>query len=284
MDEWFISCEQLREPMIRESRKVRWVPDYAGKRMEDWLNNMGDWCISRKRFWGLPLPFFECSCGEFTVVGSRKELEELAVSGMDDLPELHRPWIDDVRIRCPKCGGTAERVPEVGDCWLDAGIVPFSTLGYLDEDNSYWQKWFPAEFVCEMREQIRLWFYAMLFMSVTLTGKSPYRAALVYEKVHDEQGRPMHKSWGNAIWFDDAVEKMGADVMRWIYASANIQNNLNFGYGIGHEVVRKLLTLWNVYSFFVMYANVDEWTPDQIARPTGQPLNWTGGYSRGCIR
>jgi isoleucyl-tRNA synthetase len=262
--------------MIRESRTVRWVPDHAGKRMEDWLNNMGDWCISRKRFWGLPLPFFKCSCSEITIVGSRKQLEDLAVSGMDDLPELHRPWIDNVKIRCPQCGGTAERVPEVGDCWLDAGIVPFSTLGYLDEDNSYWRKWFPADFVCEMREQIRLWFYAMMFMSVTLTGKSPYRAALVYEKVHDEQGRPMHKSWGNAIWFDDAVEKMGADVMRWVYASANIQTNLNFGYGIGHEVVRKLLTLWNTYSFFVMYANVDGWTPDQTAsdRPTAELDRW----------
>jgi isoleucyl-tRNA synthetase len=268
VDEWFISCDEIREPMIREARKVHWVPDYAGKRMEDWLNNMGDWCISRKRFWGLPLPFFKCSCGEATIIGSRKELEELAIREGEvsaeqlNLPELHRPWIDNVKIRCPKCGGLAERVPEVGDCWLDAGIVPFSTMGFLDKDNAYWQKWFPAKFVCEMREQIRLWFYAMMFMSVTLTGRSPYRAALVYEKVHDEKGRPMHKSWGNAIWFGDAVEKMGADVMRWIYASANIQNNLNFGYGIGHEVVRKLLTLWNTYSFFVMYANVDNWTPD----------------------
>ena len=268
VDEWFISCDEIRGPMIREVRKVHWVPDYAGKRMEDWLNNMGDWCISRKRFWGLPLPFFKCSCGEITIIGSRKELEELAVLEGENpaeplnLPELHRPWIDNVKIRCSKCGGIAERVPEVGDCWLDAGIVPFSTLGFLDKDNAYWQKWFPAEFVCEMREQIRLWFYAMMFMSVTLTGKSPYRAALVYEKVHDEKGRPMHKSWGNAIWFSDAVEKMGADVMRWIYASANIQNNLNFGYGIGHEVVRKLLTLWNTYSFFVMYANVDQWEPE----------------------
>ncbi|MCX6344030.1 MAG: isoleucine--tRNA ligase [Armatimonadetes bacterium] len=276
VDEWFISSEQLRDATIRESRTVRWVPDYAGKRMEDWLNNMGDWCISRKRFWGLPLPFFKCSCGEITVVGSRKELEKLAVSGMDDLPELHRPWIDNVRIHCPNCGGTAQRVPEVGDCWLDAGIVPFSTLGYLDEDKSNWQKWFPADFVCEMREQIRLWFYAMMFMSVTLTGKSPYRAVLVYEKVHDEKGRPMHKSWGNAIPVDDAAEKMGADVMRWIYASANIQSNVSFGYGIGREIVRKLLTLWNTYSFFVMYACLDEWTPDQTAasRSTAELDRW----------
>lgn len=269
VDEWFISCGELREPMIRESRKVNWIPDYAGKRMEDWLNNMGDWCISRKRFWGLPLPFFACNCGETTVVGSRKELEELAVSGMDDLPELHRPWIDNVKIRCPKCGGEAERVSEVGDCWLDAGIVAFSTMGYL-EDRAYWEKWFPAEFVCEMREQIRLWFYTMMFMGVALVGESPYKAALAYEKVHDEQGRPMHKSWGNAIWFDDAVEKMGADVMRCIYASANPQNVLNFGYGTGHEIVRKLLTLWNVYSFLVTYAKVDGWTPG-LSEPAATP-------------
>jgi len=261
VDEWFISCKELRQPMIEAARTVRWVPDYAGKRMEDWLNNMGDWCISRKRFWGLPLPFYKCECGEMTIIGSRKELEERATCGIDGLKELHRPWIDAVKIKCPKCGGTAERIPEVGDCWLDAGIVAFSTLGYLDEDNSYWQKWFPADFVCEMREQIRLWFYAMLFMSVTLTGQAPYKSVLVYEKVHDEQGRPMHKSLGNAIWFDEAVEKMGADVMRWIYASSNIQNNLNFGYGKAEETVRKLLTLWNVYSFFVTYARVDGWQP-----------------------
>lgn len=275
VDEWFISCDQLREPMIREAREVRWVPDYAGKRMEDWLSNMGDWCISRKRFWGLPLPFFQCSCGEITVVGSREELEKLAVSGMDQLQELHRPWIDNVRIKCPKCGNAAERIPEVGDCWLDAGIVPYSTLSYL-EDMAYWEKWFPADLVVEMREQIRLWFYSMLFMSVTLTDRSPYRAALAYEKVHDEQGRPMHKSWGNAIWFDDAVEKMGADVMRWVYASANLQSNLNFGFGRGEDAVRKLLTLWNVYSFFVTYAVLDSWQPDKSQNevPTAEIDRW----------
>ena len=260
VDEWFIACDEIREPMKEAARKVRWVPDYAGKRMEDWLNNMGDWCISRKRFWGLPLPFYQCSCGELTVIGTKKELEEMAVSGMENLKELHRPWIDDVKIKCPKCGNEASRVTEVGDCWLDAGIVPFSTLNYL-HDRAYWEKWFPAEFIVEMREQIRLWFYSMLFMSVTLTGETPYKSALVYEKVHDEKGRPMHKSHGNAIWFDDAVDKMGADIMRWIYAGSNIQSNLNFGFHKGEEVVRDLLTLWNVYSFFVTYALVDEWKP-----------------------
>ncbi len=278
VDEWFISCGPIRERMIRETRKVRWVPEYAGKRMEDWLNNMGDWCISRKRFWGLPLPFFKCAdCGEMTHIGSRKELEEKALCGIEGLKELHRPWVDDIKVKCDKCGGPAERVPEVGDCWLDAGIVPYSTLGYMNEDKSYWEKWFPAEFIVEMREQIRLWFYSMLFMSVTLEDKAPYKSALVYEKVHDEQGRPMHKSHGNAIWFDEAVEKMGADVMRWIYAGSNIQSNLNFGYHKGEDVVRKLLTLWNVYSFFITYAKVDNWVPSEqsaIRNPQSELDRW----------
>lgn len=264
VDEWFISCDHIRDSMIREAKKVKWIPEYAGKRMEDWLHNMGDWCISRKRFWGLPLPFYNCHCGHMTVIGSRDELEKLAISGLEKLKELHRPWIDHVVIRCPKCGGMAERVSEVGDCWLDAGIVPFSTLNYMDEDKSYWKKWFPAQFICEMREQIRLWFYSMLFMSVTLEDTTPYKSVLVYEKVHDESGKPMHKSHGNAIWFDDAVEKMGADIMRWIYAGSNIQNNLNFGYHKGQDVVRNLLTLWNVYSFFTTYALVDNWTPSYM--------------------
>src|SRR5262249_50404725 len=157
----------IRPTMIREARRVKWHPDYMVKRMEDWLNNMGDWCISRKRFWGLPIPIYVCPDGHRTVVGSREELARLACKGdVAALPELHRPWIDEIEIRCPKDGKTAKRIPEVGDCWLDAGIVPFSTLRYFD-DRAYWQKWFPSDFVTEMREQLRLWFYAQLFMSVT---------------------------------------------------------------------------------------------------------------------
>jgi isoleucyl-tRNA synthetase len=265
-DEWFISANEIRPLMIQAARDVEWVPDWAGKRMEDWLNNMGDWSISRKRYWGLPLPFYVCECGELTVVGSRAELDRLAVSGLDQLQELHRPWIDAVKIRCPKCGSIASRVPEVGDCWLDAGIVPFSTLEYLT-DRDYWAKWFPADLVVEMREQIRLWFYSMLFMSVTLVGKSPYQRAFVYEKVHDEFGRPMHKSAGNSIPFDEAANRMGADVMRWIYCAANPEANLNFGFGLADETRRKLLTLWNVYSFFVTYASLDNFDPTTAAVP-----------------
>ncbi|MFX0064002.1 MAG: class I tRNA ligase family protein, partial [Candidatus Hermodarchaeota archaeon] len=269
-DEWFISCEEIRPRMIREVRKVKWFPDYGGKRMEDWLRNMGDWCISRKRYWGLPLPIYECECGETTFIGTKKELEERAIEGLESLElakhegmqdlTLHRPWIDDVKIACPKCEKSVSRITDVGDCWLDAGIISFSTLNYL-HDKEYWEAWYPADWISEMMEQVKLWFYSMLFMSVTLTDQTPYKAVLVYEKLFDEKGRPMHKSTGNAIWFDDAVEKLGADVMRWVYCSANIRANLLFGFSLGEEITRKLLTLWNIYFFFFSNAELDEFNP-----------------------
>lgn len=261
-DEWFISCDEIRPRMKEEAARVAWIPESVGKRCQDWYNNMGDWCISRKRFWGLPLPFYRCESKHLTVVGSREELEERAIDPavVRGLPELHRPWIDEVTIRCTECGEAARRILDVGDCWLDAGIVAYSTLKY-HEDRAYWEKWFPAEIVIEMREQVRLWFYSMMFMSVTLEDRAPYRRVFAYEKVHDEQNKPMHKSAGNAIWFDDAVEKMGADVMRWLYCAQNPSINLRFGYHVADEVRKKLLTLWNVYSFFVTYAAIDGFDP-----------------------
>jgi isoleucyl-tRNA synthetase len=267
-DEWYISVEELRPRLLRAAAEVEWTPSYAGKLMENWLRNMGDWNISRKRYWGLTLPFYVCDCGEVTVVQSRAQLREMAINPevVDNLPELHRPWVDEVKIKCPKCDQVVERIPEVGDAWLDAGIVPFSTLGYLD-NRGYWEKWFPADWVSEMREQIRLWFYSELIMSVALVDTAPYRAVKTYEKVHDAQGRPMHKSAGNAIWFDDAAEKMGADVMRWMYCGANTTQNMNFGWNIADEVKRNLLTLWNTYSFFVMYANLDGFVPEDVSVP-----------------
>ena len=267
VDEWFISCDEIRSQMIEAARTVRWIPDHSGKRMEDWLNNMGDWCISRKRYWGLPLPFYETEDGELFVVGSRDELWGRAVDPpvVDGLPELHRPWIDAVEIRTPS-GKTARRIPEVGDCWLDAGIVPFSTLGYMGEDKRAWERWYPADFVTEMREQVRLWFYSMLFMSVTLRGRSPYRAVMTYEKMNDEHGKPMHKSLGNTVWFDEAVEEMGAEPMRWLFVDQNLSRNLNFGYGPASEVKRRFLTLWNTYRFFVQYANLDGIDPAAMDR------------------
>ncbi|MFP5224377.1 MAG: isoleucine--tRNA ligase [Actinomycetota bacterium] len=282
VDEWFIRCDEVRQPMIEAARTVSWNPPQYGKRMEDWLRNMGDWCISRKRYWGLPLPFWFCPDGHMTLIGSKAELLERATEGAEGLEELHRPWIDAVKIDCGTCGEPATRTTDVGDCWLDAGIVPFSTMGWRNDtaieggyaegagegltnadlpDHTYWERWFPADFISEMREQIRLWFYSLLFMSVVLDGRAPYRNVLTYERVHDETGRPMHKSWGNAIWFDDAVETMGADVMRWMYSSQNPAANLNFGYGPANETKRRLLTLWNVYKFFVDYATINGWSP-----------------------
>src|SRR5262249_5520518 len=202
VDEWFLKADGRRPRRRPANSNVKWSPAYAGRRMDDWLTNMADWCISRKRFWGLPLPIYPCkACSTVTVVESLFELRSLAVdpTTVDRLPELHRPWIDDVVVRCPSCSAEVARTPEVGDCWLDAGIVPFSTLRSL-EDRAYWEQWFPAEFVVEMTAQVRGWFYSMLFMAVALEDRTPYLNVLSYEKVLGEDGREMHKSWGNAIW------------------------------------------------------------------------------------
>jgi isoleucyl-tRNA synthetase len=282
VDEWFIACDEIRQPMLDANATVEWTPDFYSKRMDDWLRNMGDWNISRKRYFGLPLPFYPCECGKLNVIGSRAELEERATRGLDRLQELHRPWIDDVPIRCEECGEEVRRIPEVGDAWLDAGIVPFSTLGWQNSewrergyangaseglsgadlpDHAYWETWFPADWVSEMREQIRLWFYSQLFMSVALVGQAPYRQILAYEKLRDETGKEMHKSWGNAIEANEAMDKMGADVMRFMYCDHVPQQNLNFGYGPANEVKRRLLTFWNSASFFVLYANIEGFKP-----------------------
>jgi isoleucyl-tRNA synthetase len=259
VDEWFIRADELRPLAIRANAEVNWQPPHMRLRMHDWLSNMADWCISRKRFWGLPLPFYPCgACGRLTVVGSRPELRELAVDPerVDALGELHRPWIDEVLIRCPSCGRAVPRVPEVGDCWLDAGIVPFSTLGYLT-DRAHWERWFPAEVVVEMMAQLRGWFYSLLVMSVTLTGRAPYRTVVAHERVLGADRREMHKSWGNAIWFDEAVDGMGPDVIRYLFASQSVAEPVRFGYEAAREVKRKFLTLWNVHGLFVTYANID---------------------------
>jgi isoleucyl-tRNA synthetase len=282
VDEWFIACDEIRQPMLEANATVKWTPDFYSKRMDDWLRNMGDWNISRKRYFGLPLPLYPCECGHLNVIGSRAELEERATGGLDQLQELHRPWIDDVPIRCDECGEEVRRIPEVGDAWLDAGIVPFSTLGWENPewkehgyatgssqglsgadlpDHAYWETWFPADWVSEMREQIRLWFYSQLFMSVALVGKAPYKEILAYEKLRDETGKEMHKSWGNAIEANEAMDKMGADVMRFMYCDHVPQQNLNFGYGPANEIKRRLLTFWNSASFFVLYANIEGFKP-----------------------
>jgi isoleucyl-tRNA synthetase len=260
--------------------------------MDDWLVNMSDWNISRRRYYGLPLPFYPCGCGHLNVIGSKAELEARAVSGLEQLEELRRPWIDRVPVSCEKCGEPVERVKEVGDVWLDAGIVPFSTLGWQNEkwidegfgtgaargltkaplpDHAYWEKWFPADWVSEMREQIRLWFYSQLFMSVVLTGRAPFKQVLGYEKMLDETGREMHGSWGNTITAEDAFSRMGADVMRWQYCAQPPDRNLLFGFGPAEEIRRELLTFWNSVSFFVSYANIQGFRPSwSQLEPSGE--------------
>jgi isoleucyl-tRNA synthetase len=281
-DDWFLAVDELRQELLDANATVEWTPAYMGKRMDDWLRNMGDWNISRRRYYGLPLPFYPCACGHLNVIGSKAELAERATGPLDGLEELRRPWIDEVGIRCEACGGEVERIAEVGDVWLDAGIVPFSTLGwespeYVPQgyatgaarglttadlpDHAHWEEWFPADWVSEMREQIRLWFYSQLFMSVALTGKAPFRRVLGYEKMLDETGREMHSSWGNTIDAPDAFARMGADVMRWQFCAQPPDRNLLFGFGPAHEIQRKLLTFWNSATFLVQYANVEGFTP-----------------------
>ena len=293
-DDWLIRADEIRQPMLDANATVKWTPDFYSKRMDDWLRNMDDWNISRRRYFGLPLPFYPCdSCGRLTVIGSLEELRERATGGLDQLKELHRPWIDEVPIAC-ECGAEVRRVQEVGDAWLDAGIVPFSTLGWQNPewiehgyatgaaagltgadlpDHAYWEKWYPADWVSEMREQIRLWFYSQCFMSVTLTGRSPYKAVLTYEKLLDEHGREMHRSWGNSIDAAEALENIGADVIRFMFSEQMPGQNLKFGYAPAGEIKRRLLTLWNSVKFFVDYANIQGFTPGGAAPPDLQPLD-----------
>ncbi|UCG44031.1 MAG: isoleucine--tRNA ligase, partial [candidate division WOR-3 bacterium] len=276
VDEWFISMDSgsesrpaLRDEIAESARQVRWIPEFGLARELDWLKNMSDWCISKKRYWGLALPIYKCDCGWFDVVGSREELKERAVEGWDEFEghTPHRPWVDVVKVRCGNCGSAVSRIKDVGNPWLDAGIVPFSTTHYLT-DRDYWEQWFPFDFITEsFPGQFRNWFYAILAMSTVLEKRTPFLTVLGYASMRAEDGREMHKSWGNAIEFQDAADRMGADVMRWVFLSHNPQQNLHFGFGIGREVERKLLTLWNVYSFFVTYANIDRVNPAALELP-----------------
>ncbi|HEY8759064.1 MAG TPA: isoleucine--tRNA ligase [Candidatus Limnocylindria bacterium] len=263
-DEWFIAMDELRPQLIAAAKDVTWVPPAAGARMQNWLQNMGDWNISRKRYWGLPLPFYTCANGHFFVLGSEEELRERALRGLDGLRDLHRPWIDGVIVGCPTCNAESKRVKEVGDCWLDAGVVPFSTLDWL-HDRAYWEQWFPADFVVEMVEQVRLWFYSALFFSVVLTGKAPYRANGSHAKVLAAPGEEFHKTGTNMLDLGESCEEVGADVIRWLYARQDPQADVYWGQAPTDDIKRRLLTLWNTYSFFVTYANLDGFDPNTPA-------------------
>ena len=265
VDEWYINMD-WRKKIKKIVDDIEWIPSWGHEREIEWLENMGDWMISKKRFWGLALPIWTFEDGSFYVVGSKKELRELAVEGWEEFKgnSPHRPWIDKVKIRHPETGLIGKRIPDVGNPWLDAGIVSYSTIKY-NTDKEYWMKWFPADFVVEcFPGQFRNWFYSMLAMSTVMENRAPFKTLLGHALVKDETGREMHKSWGNAIWFDDAAEKMGVDVMRWMYASQNSEHNLLFGYNIADEVRKNLITMWNTYSFFVTYANIDKFNPSRF--------------------
>ncbi len=269
VDEWFIAMDPLRELLSDATRTVTWLPDGIGleERELDWLRNMSDWMISKKRYYGLALPIWECTdCDGWEIIGSRDELRQRAVTGWDEFDghSPHRPWIDGVEVACPSCGGTSRRTRDVGNPWLDAGIVGLSTLGW-NSDRDYWGAWYPADWISEsFPGQFRNWFYALLTECTVMTGQAPMRTLFGYALLRDEHGEEMHKSKGNAIWFDDAAEQIGADVMRWMFSATNPAVNMNFGYHLAREEVRRFfLPVWNTYAFFVAYARTDGWTPDQ---------------------
>ena len=284
VDEWFIRMD-WRDRIQRVVPAIKWIPPEGEARELDWLRNMSDWMISKKRFWGLALPIWVCgACEHFTVIGSHEELRAKAVEGWDVFEgnSPHRPYVDAVKIRCEKCGSLASRIEDVGNPWLDAGIVPFSTMRF-STDHAYWEKWFPADLVLEsFPGQFRNWFYSMLAMSAMIDGRAPFKALLGHALVRDARGEEMHKSKGNSIAFDEAAEALGAEVMRYIYAEQKTAQNLNFpdlpppgktSQGLDADARRKVLTFWNCYSFFVVYARSDGWIPSGRALPLTNELD-----------
>ncbi len=268
-NEWYISMDKkdptdkksrtLREQLIDVTKKINWIPKFGLDRELDWLKNMHDWLISKKnRFWGLCLPIYECDCGHIEVIGSKEELKKKAVKGWGKFEgnSPHKPWVDYVKIQCPKCNLEVSRIEPVGNPWLDAGIVPFSTLP---------KNWFPANFITEaFPGQFKNWFYAMLVMSTVLKKTHPYETVLGYESVVGEDGRPMHKSWGNAIEFNQGAKRIGVDVMRWMYSKVLPTAVLPFGYKRADEIRRLfVLIFWNSYRYFVTQANSDNWKPSK---------------------
>lgn len=265
VDEWFISMDELRPKLMDITRQIKWYPSFGLERELDWLRNMHDWMISKKnRYWGLALPFWVCdSCDKWTVVGDDNELKERAVAGYEAFAghTPHRPWIDEVKLQC-ECGSLMTRVTDVGNPWLDAGIVGFSTLQYR-QDPDYWQRWYPADLITEsFPGQFRNWFYSMLVMGAIVDETPSFMSNFGYATLLDENGRPMHKSAGNSIEFNKAADEMGVDIMRWMYCHHKPEQNLLFGFKQAKQVRQQFLfPLWNVYKFFITYANLDGWEP-----------------------
>ena len=273
VDEWYISMDELRHEIKEVTRQTRWIPE-VGQQLElEWLDNMDDWMISKKRYWGLALPIYRCdACNTFEVVGGKEELRERAVSGWEAFEghSPHKPWIDRVKIACAGCGAHLSRIPDVGNPWLDAGIVPYSTMRY-DSDREYWEKWFPAQWISEsFPGQFRNWFYAILAMSTVMENRAPFELMFGYRLMKDEHGEEMHKSKGNSIEFNEAAGREGADAMRWLYAAHNPEQDLWFGYAKIHEARRQFLVLWNVLRFYLTYSRIDGFDPAAVDLPVAE--------------
>ncbi len=263
-ESWFIKMTAVKDDLIRNNNTINWIPESIGKgRFGDWLENVQDWGISRNRYWGTPLNIWQCECGHMHSIGSRQELFEMSGDEKAKTVELHRPYIDEITLKCPECGGTMHRVPEVIDCWFDSGAMPFAQHHYPFENQDLFEQQFPADFISEAVDQTRGWFYSLLAESTLLFNKAPYRNVIVLGHVQDENGQKMSKSKGNAVDPFDALEKYGADAIRWYFYinSAPWLPNRFHGKAVVEGQRKFMSTLWNTYAFFVLYANIDEFDP-----------------------
>ena len=258
-ESWFIKMTAVKEDLIRNNNTINWIPENIGKgRFGDWLENVQDWGISRNRYWGTPLNIWECECGHQHAIGSIEELKSMSDNCPDDI-ELHRPYIDAVTIKCPHCGKPMHRVPEVIDCWFDSGSMPFAQHHYPFENKDLFESQFPADFISEAVDQTRGWFYSLLAISTLIFNKAPYKNVIVLGHVQDENGQKMSKSKGNAVDPFEALEKYGADAIRWYFYinSAPWLPNRFHGKAVVEGQRKFMGTLWNTYAFFVLYANID---------------------------
>ena len=263
-ESWFIKMTAVKDDLIRNNNTINWIPESIGKgRFGDWLENVQDWGISRNRYWGTPLNIWQCECGHMHSIGSRQELFEMSGDERAKTVELHRPYIDEITLKCPECGGEMHRVPEVIDCWFDSGAMPFAQHHYPFENKELFEQQFPANFISEALDQTRGWFYSLLAESTLLFNKAPYKNVIVLGHVQDENGQKMSKSKGNAVDPFDALNKYGADAIRWYFYinSAPWLPNRFHGKAVVEGQRKFMSTLWNTYAFFVLYADIDNFDP-----------------------
>ncbi len=267
---WYIAMSKLKDQLVANNKTVSWHPDYIGeKRFGNWLEEVKDWAISRSRYWGTPLPVWQCECGHFEVIGSRKELVEKANENIDETIELHRPYVDEVTMTCPKCGKVMHRVPDVMDCWFDSGSMPFAQWHYPFEHKDDFEELFPADFICEGIDQTRGWFYSLMAVSTIVTGKAPYRNVLVNDLILDKEGKKMSKHKGNTVSPFEMLDKYGADAARWYLLGVSpAWQPTRFDEDGLKDVASKFFgTLRNIYNFFVLYANIDGIDPREFDVP-----------------